>query len=159
MLNLSMQKGTLFVRFLMLPILLLSSIVAMAQQEPGDATRKSLVPVIEHEFRASVFEGLQKLDPCPKDGPYTPQSCTTAVGLGALWLATNITHVIAIGRCSGASLHEARNTLLVGDYTSAPEGSDGFVNIANKLCFWRDTGRRVDCPPPEPECYHAATAP
>jgi hypothetical protein len=27
-----------------------------------------------------------------------------------------------------------------------------FANIGNHLCFWRDTGARVGCPAPEPEC-------
>ena len=84
-----------------------------------------------------------------------------AIGLGALnkayglnshYVGEDLSYVYAIGRCAGASLENASRAFLIGDYTAAPSGSDGFVNIANRLCFWRDTGETVDCPPPEPEC-------
>jgi hypothetical protein len=61
-------------------------------------------------------------------------------------------NTIAIGRCSGFHLHAESRDILIGDYTDAPRERDGFVNIKNKLCFWRDSGERADCPPPEPEC-------
>lgn len=50
--------------------------------------------------------------------------------------------------------------ILVGNYTSMPTAStNDFVNIANRLCFWRDTGQRVDCPPPEPDCTQPKETP
>lgn len=79
-------------------------------------------------------------------------TCSMAIGIGALNLATEIDHVTAIGRCAGASLRKARFALLLGDYTTAPEGSIGFVNIGNLFCFSRLTGARVACPMPEKEC-------
>lgn len=59
---------------------------------------------------------------------------------------------VAVGLCSGSSLTGQSRSLLLGDRTAAPPKGDGFVNIANKLCFWRDTGERVACPAPELEC-------
>jgi hypothetical protein len=39
--------------------------------------------------------------------------------------------------------------ILLGDNTQTPSpDSDGFVNIDNRLCFWRDTGEIAECPPP-----------
>jgi hypothetical protein len=37
--------------------------------------------------------------------------------------------------------------ILLGDHTQAPDARPGFVNFGNKVCYWRDTGRRVACPP------------
>ena len=99
---------------------------------------------------------------CPKffQNENEAGSCNTAIGLYALGgefgrtsvvPAPTVGHVTAIGKCSGASLHNANRDLLIGDYTAAPSGKDGFVNIGNHLCFWRDTGARVGCPAPEPE--------
>lgn len=60
---------------------------------------------------------------------------------------------VLIGNCSGyLSLTTQSRALLLGNRTAAPPKGNGFVNIANKLCFWRDTGERVACPAPEPEC-------
>lgn len=69
---------------------------------------------------------------------------------GLLMLSSGSDDVV-IGRCSCVNLLGSGN-LLLGDYTGTPSGASGFVNIANKLCFWRMTGERVACPPPEPEC-------
>jgi hypothetical protein len=86
---------------------------------------------------------------------YIPtMTCIVAVGEGALQNATTMDDTIAIGHCSGASLTSESGDMLIGDYTSAPKGKDGFVNIGNKLCFWRDNGDTATCPPPEPECVH-----
>lgn len=60
--------------------------------------------------------------------------------------------VMAIGRCAAASMTHVRRGIAIGDYTRLPEGSSGFVNIGNKICFWRDTKQWADCPPPELEC-------
>lgn len=65
--------------------------------------------------------------------------------------AANAVHdTTIIGRCAGWTAVNS-DDLLLGDYTATKRGR-GFVNIANKLCFWRDSGERVACPPPEPEC-------
>ena len=78
--------------------------------------------------------------------------CRIAFGYGALINITTGNNDMAYGHCSGASLMEESDDLLIGDYTAAPLHKNGFVNIENKLCFWRETGKRADCPPPEPEC-------
>ena len=44
------------------------------------------------------------------------------------------------------------HTILFGNCTSAPPHADGFVNIANKLCFWRTSGEITECPPPVLGC-------
>jgi hypothetical protein len=118
---------------------------------------------IEAAIKENFFASKGWTDPCPKffQNENKAGSCNTAIGLHALEdqfgltsmvVAPTVSHVTAIGRCSGASLHNAARDLLIGDYTAAPSGKDGFVNIGNHLCFWRDTGERVDCPAPEPEC-------
>lgn len=57
--------------------------------------------------------------------------------------------VTVIGNCATAW---GSRELVLGDRATTPIKGDGFVNLGNKLCFWRDTGTIVDCPPPEPEC-------
>jgi hypothetical protein len=60
------------------------------------------------------------------------------------------------GAYSGRHLQDGDWNVLVGACTATPTPStSNFVNIANKLCFWRDTGQRVACPAPEPECGSA----
>jgi hypothetical protein len=118
---------------------------------------------IEAAIKENFFASKGWTDPCPKffQNENKAGSCNTAIGLHALEdqfgltsmvVAPTVSHVTAIGKCSGASLHNAARDLLIGDYTAAPSGKDGFVNIGNHLCFWRDTGERVTCPAPEPEC-------
>lgn len=86
------------------------------------------------------------------NGTTDASSCIIAIGYGALMNATTMNNTIAIGRCSGATLTSESRDLLIGDFTTAPRGKDGFVNLENKLCFWRDTGVVETCPPPNPEC-------
>jgi hypothetical protein len=84
---------------------------------------------------------------------------SVAISLGA---GVNMTgqHNIVLGAGAGNILEDGKDNILVGVCTAAPTPhsaaptphSSGFVNIANKLCFWRTTGERVACPPPEPEC-------
>lgn len=109
----------------------------------------------------AMAEGIRKAltasvgatsDPCDK--PPTGQtfsSCIVAIGENALYNATTMYGTIAIGRYSGYSLTTESMDILIGDYTSAPHGMNGFVNLANTLCFWRDTGVVETCPPPESE--------
>jgi hypothetical protein len=60
---------------------------------------------------------------------------------------------IVIGMCAGWHVTTGKRNILIGDYTATPTpGTNDFINIANKLCFWRTTGERVACPPPEHEC-------
>lgn len=93
---------------------------------------------------------------CTADWDHPPHNeptyCNVAYGVGALQYATTMLGTMAFGRCSGGHLTSENHDLLIGDYTAAPRGKDGFVNLENKLCFWRDTGTVVDCPPPEPGC-------
>lgn len=78
---------------------------------------------------------------------------SVGVGLNALGKYQHGHRTTAIGACSGASLLSGDDDVLVGAYTAAPTPTtSGFVNIANKLCFWRETGKRVNCPAPEPDC-------
>ena len=59
---------------------------------------------------------------------------------------------IAIGICAGWE-GMGRNDILIGICTRLPTPTtNDFVNIGNKLCFWRTTGERADCPPLVPEC-------
>lgn len=110
--------------------------------------------MIERVVKNNLFSALGHPDPCPPGSLHEndPGWCNIMIGQGASLSMTGAEHMITIGRCAGASVQNARRAILIGDYTSAPEGSNGFVNIANKLCFWRYTGERVDCPAPEPEC-------
>ena len=63
------------------------------------------------------------------------QSCDVFLGYRAGW--TNLgSRNILVGKCTA---------------TPTPDTSN-FVNIANKLCFWRTSGERVVCPTPEPGC-------
>jgi hypothetical protein len=140
---------------------------ALAQTPETDpAELVSLSHEMESSIRTNAHIVVGAPDPCVS-GPNAPPpevtgniinapaitgSCDIAIGLGALQNATTMDDTIATGRCSGASLQTESRDLLIGDYTSAPRDKSGFVNIANKLCFWRDTGTRVACPPPEPEC-------
>jgi hypothetical protein len=60
---------------------------------------------------------------------------------------------VIVGKCAGMTQTSGGRNILLGDYTALPKpDTSGFVNIANRLCFWRDTGERVACPAPEPEC-------
>lgn len=58
---------------------------------------------------------------------------------------------LAVGSFAGASMTTQNRAIALGSCTAVRLG-DGFVNLGNRLCFWRDTGTIVDCPPPEPEC-------
>lgn len=134
----------------------------LAEHANDPAELRRLTPGVDAAIRQVLHPTLGTPYPCPTK-PGTAASdiaatytCIIAIGLGALENATTMNNTIASGRCSGASLRAESNDLLIGDYTSAPRGKDGFVNIGNKFCFWRDTGERVACPPPEPECMPAA---
>lgn len=61
---------------------------------------------------------------------------------------------ISIGKCAGWGISgSGSGNILIGDYTAPPTpDTTGFINIGNQLCFWRTTGERAACPPPEPEC-------
>jgi hypothetical protein len=100
----------------------------------------------------SAFGTAYNCPHAPTDGERGQSFCAIAVGLGALQDAIAPRNTIAIGRCAGASLTNESDDMLLGDYTAAPAGKNGFINFANKLCFWRDTGERAACPAPEPEC-------
>lgn len=119
-----------------------------------DAERQQIAALIEQTVRMSLVDvGAKAPYPCIPS-PDTP-SCVVAIGEGALLNATAMSSTIGVGHCSGATLRTESDDILVGDYTAAPRDKDGFVNIANRLCFWRNSGERVDCPPPEPECVRA----
>lgn len=118
---------------------------------------KQAATTTDHTVRSQLHVMIGASDnPCTGPARDATQNiynaCLVAIGLGALKSATLMYGTIAVGTCSGASLTTESMDILVGDHTSAPVGKDGFVNIGNKLCFWRDTGTVVDCPPPEPEC-------
>ena len=68
-------------------------------------------------------------------------------------LAANQTYSVFIGIGAGRSAGTGTRNILVGSCTALPTpDTSGFVNIAGKLCFWRDTGEQVSCPTPEPGC-------
>lgn len=79
--------------------------------------------------------------------------CDVAIGWHALEMITTGYRIYAFGRWSGASAIGASRSILLGDCTALPDpNAAGFVNIDNRLCFWRDTAEQVACPPPEPGC-------
>lgn len=88
--------------------------------------------------------------------PLLTGSCNLFVGLWSAPDATSMNGTIAIGNCTGAGLTTESRGLLIGNYTTAPRGRDGFVNINNETCWWRDTGEPSACPPPVPECAQSA---
>lgn len=57
---------------------------------------------------------------------------------------------VAIGYCSEVPA-DVKGDILFGEYTTAPAGVNGFVNIGNKWCGLRATGETVPCPPPVAE--------
>jgi hypothetical protein len=62
----------------------------------------------------------------------------------------------ALGYC--ATIPKGNSgTILLGEYTTAPPGVDGFVNLGNVWCGLRSTGEQVACPPPisEADCKAA----
>jgi hypothetical protein len=125
-----------------------------AMADDNTAELMALAPQIESAVKDNLFPSIGHLDPCAPGATMfdATNACNVAVGIGAMEFATTLAHSIFIGRCSGHSVTTGSHDLLIGDYTSMPDGAVGFVNIANKLCFWRDSGDRVACPAPEPEC-------
>jgi hypothetical protein len=82
-----------------------------------------------------------------------PKDWNIARGLGALYMIRGGLRNIADGRCTGASLIGGNDNVLLGDYAATPApNTSSFINIDSRSCFWRTTGERVQCPPPEPEC-------
>jgi hypothetical protein len=128
------------------------------QEDAAPATTpdelKAAAESIDSTVRHTLVETLGAIDKCPaKPGASdTTPFCIVAVGEGALPNATTMSNTIAVGRCVGTSLTTESYDILIGDNTTAPLHRDGFVNIGNRLCFWRDTGERAACPAPEPEC-------
>lgn len=57
------------------------------------------------------------------------------------------TYNVWIGLGAGCDIVDSSRTILLGAFTTAPPHANGFVNIANSLCFWRDTLQRAECPP------------
>jgi hypothetical protein len=93
------------------------------------------------------------LQPLAKITGNDPRDWNIARGLGALYMIAGGLRNVADGRCTGASLTDGNDNVLLGDYAATPApNTSGFVNIEGKYCFWRTTGERVPCPPPEPEC-------
>lgn len=145
----------------------LSVLTPMAAYAASDQDRVQQGQAMEDSVRSALHSVMPPSPyPCsPGSNPPAPAtfgamsgrpamtgSCDIGIGMGALWNSTTMYSTIAVGTCSGASLKTESRDILIGDYTSAPRGRDGFVNIANKWCWWRDSGAQADCPPPEPEC-------
>ena len=122
--------------------------------------RETTGDAMGHKYPACNLPPAANTNPAasPADVPLFSPICIIAVGRGALQSATTMQNTIAIGECSGASLTTESRDLLIGDYTAAPKGKNGFVNIGNQVCFWRDSGTVVPCPPPEPPCAAADSA-
>jgi len=95
-----------------------------------------------------------------KFGPFIPvleqpsaylSPTVVGIGLGALRYFRFGDHVVAVGRCAGASLTGGTNVILEGDFTAAPgPKARNFINWQNKTCLQDSVV--VQCPPPEPEC-------
>lgn len=100
-------------------------------------------------IRPAVVEAMQGLAPIPL------MSENVLIGLGAGLVLKIGNRNVIVGACSGISLEEGSSNLLVGDHTATPTPfTSGFVNLGNKLCFWRETGAQADCPPPEKSCEY-----
>lgn len=86
---------------------------------------------------------------------YGGMTCLVAMGLGALGRLMPdgggyIDDDFALGAYSGYNLAEGSRNLLIGACTATPTPhTSNFVDIdipGVRLCFWRDTGERADCP-------------
>ena len=108
-----------------------------------------------HEKTASDILDLEKkswerisrttYNDCTKDDKYHG-SYSVAIGLDALINITTGGCEIIIGNHAGTKLTTERNVILIGDNTQAPEGVSYFVNIDNRFCFDRRTGKKLKCP-------------
>ena len=77
----------------------------------------------------------------------------TAPILGHMVMAIQQHYNVIIGIHAGEYLTIGNDNLLLGSCTSTPTPETShFVNIANKLCFWRNTGEKAECPKPFPGC-------
>lgn len=61
-------------------------------------------------------------------------------------LCIHMSYCVAIGRNAMADLTRGAWNFCLGDDTQLPSPvCDGFVNLGNRLCFWRETGEVVPC--------------
>lgn len=75
-------------------------------------------------------------------------SCIAANGYHSVWNLTTGSRDTAEGPCAGWSLTSESDNILVGAGADIPHpGSDGFVNLYGKICWWRFTGKAAPCPP------------
>lgn len=129
-------------------LFLLAFVVACGGAWAREPTATELKGIAE-SIRPALIESL---------GPYiaTPTlEQSVCVGIDACAFLTTGKGDTVVGACAGRSLLDGSWNVLVGDHTATPTPhTSNFVNIGNRLCFWRDTGARVACPPPEPDCFH-----
>ena len=80
-------------------------------------------------------------------GPGAPSTPALADISDAL---LNSHNSVAVGYCAKLPAGGADDDILFGAYTTAPVGVNGFINIGNKWCGLRSTGKTVACPAPVP---------
>ena len=74
------------------------------------------------------------------------------IGLGAAAGANGGARNVVVGANAGRRLRTGSDNILIGAYTEVPAPDTcNFVNIGNRLCFWRDTGELAPVPPPYDE--------
>ena|ERR1700728_2851117 len=143
----------------------IESQIAYALTQPRHPTAlKALADELEDKIRLEITPDLaakiaaeypETSDPiagwiCDYNGrpaPLVTMGYLLAIGLNALNHVTHGKRTIGIGRNAGYYFRAGSRCILLGDNTLTPTPDcDGFVNIDNRLCFWRDTGEIAECP-------------
>jgi len=111
---------------------------AVAQPRHPLALR-ALADYLEHHIRSEITPDLEIDYDAP--APVGVNKYLLVIGYFALdRVVTGYRH-IAIGARSGYTLQDGARCILIGDDTDVPTpDAIGFVNIDNRLMFWRDTG-------------------
>lgn len=134
--------------------LILTAIAAMTIGAAHAQTAEELKAIPDQVWQA-MADGFRGVDGLPTrcSGNPAPFACNVGVGIDAMLNLTTGQRNVFLGAYAGKSVEDGSDDVLVGACTATPTPrTSGFVNIANKLCFWRESGERVDCPPPEPDC-------
>lgn len=137
-------------RTLILPLALIVACGGAMARPPNDTDLRSLPETIWHETDAA-FKSVNPNNTLCKDGPFT---CNVGIGIDVMTNPLfNGKRDLFLGAKSGLHVTDGSDDVLVGTCTNTPTPhTSGFVNIANRLCFWRDSGERVACPPLESGC-------
>ena len=119
---------------------------AHAGGQPASETTAAELQSIAGDVRPAIIASMDTFY-----GPITPEMAV-CVGWRACENVTTGKRITVVGACAGRAITVESDVILVGDHTDIPKGASGFVNIGNRLCFWRTTGERTECPPPVVGC-------